>query len=113
MRDRPTKVASDQESHLTASDNTVKFNSLSREQVEGCQWRNGLAKSHVTDIMVTLKHMLPKLLHGEEPTLSYIELCTVLVKTTTELPSCREAAEPTEGELFVDKAEDPDDGCGS
>ena len=57
------------------------------------------------------------MLSGEEkPTLSHSKLCTVLAMTTTELPSCRAAeempsyrgaAEPTEEEFFVTKAEDP------
>ena len=54
---RPTKVVSDQGSQLIASDNSIKFDSLKWEQVEGCQRRNGLAKSRVTAIKVTLKYM--------------------------------------------------------
>ena len=39
----------------------------------------------MTDITVTLKHMLSKMLRGEEPTLSYIKLCKVLATMTNEV----------------------------
>ena len=93
MRDRPTKVVSDQGSQLISSDNSIKGYLLSWEQVQGqearskttwefvpasCQWRSGLVESRVRTLTVTLKYVLYRTLRGEEPTLSYKDLCTLL-----------------------------------
>ena len=61
--------------------------------------QDGLAKSHVTNITVTFKHMLYKILRGEEQTLSYIELCTVLATMTNKVE--------LQEEIFVDEAKEP------
>ena len=51
---------------LIAFDNTIKFDPLNWEQVERCQWWNGLIESRVKALKVTLKYTLS----GEKPTLS-------------------------------------------
>ena len=44
----------------------------------GLWWRNGLIESSAKAPMVTLKHVLSGTLRGEEPALSYIDLCKLL-----------------------------------
>ena len=88
---RPTKVVSDRGSQLTSASN---INVLDWDQVEeregergtdwefvsvGHQWRNKLTELRVKAFKVTLKQMLSKTLSGDKPTLSYDELCTILI----------------------------------
>ena len=84
---------SDQGSQLTSSDSSINSNSHSREQVQvqdarskttwefipaGFQWRNRIVKSRVEALKVALECVLSRMLHGEELTLSYSNLCTLL-----------------------------------
>ena len=77
MRDRPTRVASNKGSQLTASHNTVKIVWLGWEEIEsgevergaasetvpaGCQWRTDLAESQGTVSKLTLTRTLFRML---------------------------------------------------
>ena len=88
---------------MTSLDIFIKGDSLSWEQVQarvktawelvptGFQWRNGLIESRVKDLKVMLKYVLSRTLRGEELTLSYSNLCTLLaiVTNTVNDATCR------------------------
>ena len=71
-------VTSGQEGQLTIAHNSVKTESLNWEQIGGCQWRNDLAESRVKASKVTRWCTLFRMLRGDDPTQSHVELCATL-----------------------------------
>ena len=77
-------VTSGQEGQLTIAHNSVKTESLNWEQIGGCQWRNDLAESRVKAGKVTLWRTLFRMLRGDDPTLSPVQLCAALATAAKE-----------------------------
>ena len=84
---------------MTSLDNPIKGASLDWEQVQergarsktawesipaGCQWRDGLIKARAEGLKVTCKKALPRMLRGEEPTSSYSDPYTLLMRVANE-----------------------------